>query len=144
MLRDKLKSDADTALKNHHQEMVDILRYLISLIDKKALSMPASEFGGMEEIAVLQKELKNKEEARLMFEKAGRNELVEKEDREIEVLKNYLPKSLSEDELNTIVDEVMALGAADFGTIMRGVLAKTAGRAGGQQVSELVKKKLGQ
>jgi uncharacterized protein YqeY len=144
MLRNKLKEDADNALLAHNQELVDILRYLISLIDKKALQLPPDKFNEAEEIGVLQKELKNKEEAKKMFENAGRTDLVEKENREIEVLKMYLPQGLGEAEIEAMIDQVMGEGAADFGSIMRGTLAKAAGRAGGQQVSELVKKKLGQ
>ncbi|MFA6602322.1 MAG: GatB/YqeY domain-containing protein [Candidatus Shapirobacteria bacterium] len=142
LLRDKLKTEADKALKNHDQEMVDILRYLISLIDKRALQLPADEFNEVEETKVLQKELKNKQEAKKLFEDAGRIELAAAEAKEIAVLESYLPKALDQDELEVMIDRAMADGDRDFGAIMRKVIAESLGRASGGQVSELVKKKL--
>jgi hypothetical protein len=142
LLRDKLKTEADKALKNHDQEMVDILRYLISLVDKRALQLPADKFNDDEEMAVLQKELKNKQEAQKLFEDAGRMDLAAAEAKEIKVLESYLPKGLSQEEIEVMVDRAMADGNRDFGVIMRTVLTECSGRASGGQVSELVKKKL--
>lgn len=141
MLRNKLKISADEALKLGDSKKVGALRYLISIIDKKALTMPPESFTEKDEIVVLQKELKNKQEAREMFEKASRAELVAEQDYEIELLQQYLPKAMDETELSLIVDEVMKKESV-FGNIMREVGKIVAGRADGGQIAKIVKIKL--
>ena len=76
MWRNKIKVDADEALKLGDSEKVGVLRYLISIIDKKALTLPPDLMTEKDELGVLQKELKNKQEAREMFEKGNRVDLV--------------------------------------------------------------------
>ena len=107
MWRNKIKVDADEALKLGDSEKVGVLRYLISIIDKKALTLPPDLMTEKDELGVLQKELKNKQEAREMFEKGNRVDLVAQQDYEIELLQQYLPKAMEETELEKIVDEVM-------------------------------------
>ena len=60
MLKDKLKKESIEALKSHDQKRVDVLRFLVSLIDKKELQLPVGKMTDAEEIGVLRKELKNK------------------------------------------------------------------------------------
>jgi len=141
MLRNKLKINADEALKLGDSKKVGALRYLISIIDKKALTMPPESFTENDEIVVLQKELKNKQEAREMFERAARAELVAEQDYEIELLQQYLPKAMDETELEKIVTQVM-LTETVFGNIMREVGKIVAGRADGGQIAKIVKSKL--
>jgi uncharacterized protein len=142
MIKDKLKQNSIEALKEHNSVLVDILRYLISLIDKKALQLPPGEMKESDEIAVLQKELKNKEESKAVFQKAGRNDLVTSLDYEIEVLKSYLPKQMDEAEITTIVDEAIESNGNNFPLVMKEVMGKVAGRAGGDVVAKIVKQKL--
>lgn len=151
MLRNKLKVNADEALKSGDSKKVGALRYLISIIDKKALTMPPESFTEKEEIVVLQKELKNKQEAREMFEKAGRAELVAEQDFEIELLKQYLPEAMDEPELEKIVDSVIEKLCKDmtkpypaniFGSIMKEVGLIVNGKAEGSEIAKIVKVKL--
>jgi len=141
MLRNKIKDEADAALKAGDSKKVGALRYLISIIDKKALTMPPESFSEKEEIGVLQKELKNKQEAREMFDQANRSELVAEQDYEIELLKQYLPVAMDDVELEKIVDGVMSTETV-FGNIMREVGKIVAGRADGGQIAKIVKSKL--
>jgi uncharacterized protein YqeY len=143
MLKDKLKKDSVEALKSGDKFRVGVLRFLISLIDKKELSLPPGSLKEEDEIQVLKKELKNKEESVKMFQDAGRKDLYEPLFAEIEIVKQYLPKEMSEEEVGKIVDEVLGeLGETDFGGAMREVMKKVAGRAGGEVVSKLVREKL--
>lgn len=137
-----LKTDSVNALKNHDQVLVDILRYLISLIDKRELQLPPDKMNEAEEVAVLRKELKNKEESRGMFVKGGREDLVKALDREIEVVKKYLPVEMTDQELEKIVDAAVVEAGENFGAIMRIVVAKVEGRVGGDKIAPMVKKKL--
>ena len=141
MLKDKIKSDSVSALKNHDQKRVDVLRFLISLIDKKEMQLPPGGMTEKEEISVLRKELKNKQESREMFLKAGRNDLVEQQDYEIKVVGEYLPQEMTEAEVEKIVDDVLAEFGANFGLVMKNVMIKTGGRVGGEVISKIVKEK---
>lgn len=143
MLKNKIKEEVVRALKAGESERVEALRYLVALIDKKELQLPPGKMGEIEEIGVLQKELRDKKESREMFLKAGRNDLVEKLDREIAVVSEYLPVALSEEELNKIIDEAVMAKGNEFGLVMREVLAKIAGRAEGGVVAAKVKAKIG-
>lgn len=91
MLKDKFKAETVAALKSGDRKRVEVIRYLIALIDKRALQLPVDKMTEAEEVRVLRKELKNKEEDREIFSKAGRNDLVEQQDYEIGVVKEYLP-----------------------------------------------------
>lgn len=143
MWKDKIKEEAMMALKNHDQRLVDVLRYLVSLIDKKGLSLPPDKMTEAEEIAVLRKELKNKEESREMFLKAGRQDLVLQLDFEIEVVKKYLPKEMDEVELRKVVETVTAETEKNFGIVMREVMKKVGGQASGEAVARIVKEVIG-
>jgi len=140
MLKDKLKQDAVAALKNRDQKKVDVLRFLISLIDKKELQLPPDSMKEEDVLAVVRKELKNKEEAKIMFANGGRNDLVEELNYEIEVVKTYLPVEMSEEEVKKIVEEIVKeVGTNNFGMIMGMVMKKTGGKVGGDVVSKVVK-----
>ena len=142
MLKDKLKRDSTEALKNHDQKMVDTLRFLISLIDKKELSLPVGEMTEAEEIRVLRKELKNKEESREMFVRGDRSDLVAQLDYEIEIVKSYLPAEITEDQIKKVVDEVIGGKENNFGLVMKEVMTKLGGEVEGLVVAKIVKEKL--
>ena len=142
MLKDKLKSESVSALKNRDSARVDVLRFLISLIDKREMQLPPGGMTEKEEISVLRKELKNKQESREMFLKAGREDLVKQQDYEIQIVNGYLPLEMPEAEVAKIVDEVVAEFGGDFGLVMKNVMIKTGGRASGEVVSKMVKDKM--
>lgn len=142
-MRDKLKTDSINSLKAHNQPRVDVLRFLISLIDKKELQLPPGAMTEADEMAVLRKELKNKEESREMFVKGNREDLVKSLDYEISVLKEYLPLEMSDDDLRKLVEEVIGEVGNNFGLVMREVIKRSGGTVGGEKVSKLVKELLG-
>jgi len=142
-MRDKLKQDSIDSLKAHNQARVDVLRFLISLIDKRELQLPPGSMSETEVMSVLRKELKNKEESREMFLKGNRDDLVKSLDYEISVLKEYLPVDLSDEDLVKMIDEAISSVGNNFGLVMREVLKKAEGKVGGERVSKIVKEKLG-
>ncbi|RDI73412.1 hypothetical protein Gocc_2768 [Gaiella occulta] len=99
-----------------------------------------------EELQVLQRERKKRVEAFEAYEKAGREEQADREDFELEVLEEFMPDPLSEEEIEEIVDDVIAeVGATsirDLGRVMADVMPQVSGRADGSQVSQLVREKL--
>ena len=141
-MRNKLKQDSFDALKNRDNKRVDVLRFLISLIDKKELQLPPDGMTEVEEIGVLRKELKNKEESREMFLKAGRQDLVDQLDYEIVVVKEYLPAEISEEKIKEIVEQAIIEKGNNFGLIMKEVMIKTGGSVDGGVISRIVKEKL--
>jgi len=110
---------------------------------QKELQRPLSED---EELQVLQRERKKRVEAFEAFEAAGREEQADKEDFELEVLEEFMPEPLSEDELDEIVDDVIAeVGATslrDIGRVMADVMPRVSGKADGSAVSQIVREKL--
>ena len=144
MQRNQIKQEAVEALKSGDSKKANSLRYLVSLIEKRELQLPLGEFDESEETKVLQKELKNKEEAKEMFIKGGRADLVAEQEAEIEWLKKYLPKDMSEVEIKEIVKKIVSQKGNNFGIIMGEVMREIAGRAGGETVSKIVKEELGQ
>jgi len=110
---------------------------------EKELQRPLSED---EELQVLQRERKKRAEAFEAFEAAGREEQADKEDFELEVLEEFMPEPLSEDELDEIVDDVIAeVGATslrDIGRVMADVMPRVSGKADGSAVSQIVREKL--
>ena len=142
MLRNQLKEEAVAALKSGDRKKTETIRFLVSLIDKRELQLPPGALTEAEELNVLRKELKNKEESREMFAKAGRNDLVEEQNYEIELVKAYLPSELGEDEVRKIVEEVVVEKGKIFGMVMGETMKRTAGRVGGEVVSKIVKEVL--
>lgn len=142
MQRDRLKQEAVEALKSGDNKKVSVLRYLVSLIDKRELQLPPEGLTEAEEINVLRKELKNKEEARAMFSKASREDLVKEEDYEIEIVKKYLPQELEEKAVREMVVKAIEEKGKNFGIVMGKVMKEVAGRAPGEVVSRVVNEEL--
>ena len=110
---------------------------------EKELERPLSDD---EELQVLQRERKRRAEAADAFRAGGREKQAEEEEYELEVLEEFMPEPLSEDELEEIIDnvisEVGATSIRDLGRVMAGVMHQVSGRADGSTVSQLVKEKL--
>jgi hypothetical protein len=123
----------------------DTLRLILSSLRgaEKELLRPLKDD---EELQVLQRERKRRVEAAEAFRGGGRDEQAEKEERELAVLEEFMPSPLSEEELEEIVDDVIAeVGATsmrDLGRVMADVMPQVAGRADGSTVSQLVREKL--
>ena len=110
---------------------------------EKELERPLSDD---EELQVLQRERKRRIEAADAFRSGGREEQAEDEEYELEVLEEFMPEPLSEEEIEEIIDnvisEVGATSIRDLGRVMAGVMHQVSGRADGSTVSQLVKEKL--
>ena len=140
-IEDELKS----ALRDRDAERRDALRLILAALRsaEKELQRPLHE---NEELQVLQRERKRRLEAAEAFRAAGREEQAAAEERELAVLEEFMPAPLTEEELEEIVDDVIAeVGATsmrDLGRVMADVMPQVAGRADGSTVSQLVREKL--
>ena len=142
---DKIKSDMVKAMKEQDKFRLSVIRMLKGAIDKERIDKKI-DITDEVVIDVLAKELKTREESKLEFSKAGRTDLVEDLDKEIEIIKEYLPEPLSEDEINKIIDEAFketdASSIKDMGKVMKIVTPKVKGRCDMKDVSSRIKAKL--
>jgi uncharacterized protein YqeY len=141
----ELEEEVRDAMRAHDDERRDALRLLVSSLKsaEKDLQRPLTED---EELQVLQRERKKRLEAAEAFRSAGREEQAGKEEAELEILEEFMPEPLSEDDLERIVDDAIAENKAtsmrDMGRVMADVMPQIAGRADGSAVSQLVREKL--
>ena len=144
-LKSRITEEITAAVKGRDQFKVDTLRMVISAVKNKEIEKKA-DIDDKAIISILTTQVKQRREAADLYRKGDREELAAKEEKEIELLKTYLPEALSDDELVKIIagtaDEVGASSLADMGKVMKAVMAKVAGRADGTVVSDLVKKQL--
>lgn len=134
------------AMKARDQIRVGALRMLMAAV-KNAEVERLHELSDDEVIEVVAREAKRRRESIEAFEKGGRQDLVDKERAELEILEAYLPAKLTDAELRDLVDEAVAeTGASSpkqMGEVMKALMPKVRGRADGAQVSALVKARLG-
>lgn len=145
MLINQIENDLTEAMKSQDEKVVSVLRMLKSAIHNWQIASQ-KEPQEADILAMIQKEIKSRRDSIEMYQKGGREELAEKEKGEIEVLKKYLPKQMSEDEIRTKVKEVIArVGAAgpqDMGKVMGPIMGELKGQAHGAAVSRIVKEEL--
>ena len=141
----RLEDELKDAMKERDGERRDALRLILNALrtSEKELQRPLHDD---EELQVLQRERKRRLEAIEAFRAAGREEQAEQEEDELDVLEEFMPEPLSEDELEGIVDDAIAENGAtsmrDLGRVMADVMPQVSGRADGSVVSQLVKEKL--
>lgn len=145
MLLTRIEDELKAARLARDEDRRDALSLVLNALQgaQKELQRPLSDD---EELQVLQRERKRRLESIEAFEAAGREEQAAKEEAELDVLEEFMPEPLSEDELERIVDDAIAeVGATsmrDLGRVMADVMPQTAGRADGSAVSQLVREKL--
>ena len=141
----EIESQLKDAMRERDDARRDTLRLILSSLRgaEKELQRELSED---EELQVLQRERKKRLEAAEAFRSGDREEQAEKEEAELDVLEEFMPEPLSEEEIEEIVDDVIAeVGATsmrDIGRVMADVMPQIAGRADGSSVSQLVREKL--
>jgi uncharacterized protein len=146
MLEEKILEDYKLAMKAKDTLKSSVLSFLRAQILNAAISKKKDKLDDMEALAVIKKQVQAHQESIEQFKKGNREDLVQKEERELEVLKLYLPPPLPEEEIQKIIDEVVlstgAQGLKEMGKVMKEVNARTGPAADGKLVSELVRKKL--
>ena len=149
-LLEDINSDLKVAMQAKNELKVSVLRMLMSAIKNKEISLRKGEEVELDDSQVqevIQSEVKKQKDSIQSFEKAGRQDLADKEKAEIKILEKYMPEQLSDEELGQIVKEIVDSSdratAHDFGQIMGLVMQKAKGKADGGKVSEIVKKVLG-
>ena len=146
-LKERLQSDLTTAIRARDELTAATLRMALTAITTEEVAgKQARTLTDEEVVTVLGREAKKRREAATAFDDAGRRELADRERAEGEVLAGYLPEQLSDDEIASLVLDVIAeLGASGpqaMGQVMKAVQPRVAGRAEGGRVAAEVKRQL--
>ncbi len=144
-LKERIKNDIKEAMRAKDSFKRDVLRNLTAAIKQVEIDSK-KELNDSEIEAILAKYAKQREDALRQFKEAKRDDLVEKEQKELEIVKSYLPKPLSDEELKEIVTNIInELGATsmkDMGKIMGKIKKDFGSRADGGKVNKIVKETL--
>lgn len=145
MLVEKLKKDMIEAMKNKDKEKLTVIRMVKAALDKERIDKKA-EVNDDLLIDVVNKQVKMRNDSLEEFKKANRADLIKQTEEELEILKDYLPEQLSEEEVIAIIEEVInevnAETIKDMGKVMKEVTPKVKGKADMKHVSEIIKSKL--
>lgn len=145
-MRNQILEDLKIAMKNQDKEKLSVIRMVKGAIQMTELNKK-HELSDEEVIDVITKEIKSRKDSINEFKKGNREDLVKKTEDEIRILSEYLPEQLTEEELNTIIDEVFEIvkpeSTKDMGKIMKELTPKVKGKADMGLVSKIVKEKIG-
>ncbi len=144
-LSERLEKDYVTAFKAKKTDEVAVLRMLKAAVKNKQVEL-RRELADNEILDVVAKQVKQRQESIDQFRAAGRVDLAEIEERELLILRAYLPTALSpaqlEEAVNTTIQALGASGMKDMGKVMNAILGEHAGRVDGKELSALVRAKL--
>lgn len=141
-LEQNIEQDYKEAFKSKKETEVNTLRMLRSALKNLAIDKKTDSLSDEDVVSIVKKELKKRQDSVESFKKAGRDDLSSKEEAEMTILEKYMPAMLSEEEVEKIIDQVIAGGQNNFGQVMKEVMAQTKGQADGKLVTEKVKQKL--
>ncbi|MEI4789284.1 GatB/YqeY domain-containing protein [Bacillus sp. FJAT-53060] len=147
-LLEQLNSDMKLMMKNREKDKLVVIRMVKASLQNEAIKLKKDSLTSDEELTVLSREIKQRKDSLHEFSKANRLDLVDKVQKEIDILDVYLPEQLSEEELQTVVKETIAeTGAstkADMGKVMSAIMPKVKGKADGAVINRLVSEQLSQ
>ena len=145
-LKQKLREDLIGAMKSKNSLKVDTLRLLTSEIKNKEIDL-RKDLGDEDILSLVTTQVKKRKEAAALYAEGGRNDLKEKEEKELAILQAYLPEPVEEEVLRNriqqVITEVGAQGMKDMGKVMKVVIPEFKGRADGGLVKNLVNELLG-
>ena len=145
-LIDQLPEDLKQAMKAKDRVRLRTIRSLRAALKEKEIKERQGGEAHLSEeevLAVVQKQAKQRRDAIIQYEQAGRDDLVAKEREELEIIEAYLPKQLGDDEIRRVVHEIVTTTGAssmrDIGKVMGAAMEQLKGRADGRRISEIAK-----
>ena len=142
----QIQNDMYNAMKSGNKEDANTLRTTLAKVKDKVIEK-RQDLSKEEEVKILQILVKQRKESIELYEKGGRNELVETEQKELEIINNYLPKMMDESDIKsivkTVIDEVGATSMADMGKIMPEVMKRGKGLIDGKSAQKFVQELIG-
>lgn len=144
-MRNQILEDLKTAMKAQDKEVLTVIRMLKGAIQMEELNTK-KELSDEEVISIVSKQIKTRKESIIEFEKGSRQDLIDKTQSEIEILEKYLPEQLSEEEVNSIIEEafneIKPESMKDMGKLMGYLNPKLKGRCDMGNVSKIIREKL--
>jgi hypothetical protein len=145
-LEDKISQDYVTAMKARDSFTSSVLSFLRAKIKNVKVDKRLEQVPDEEVVLVIKNQVKQRRDSIAQFKAGNRTDLADKEEKELAVLKNYLPAEMSSELLKKIIEEVIQASGAtsikDMGRVMKDVAARVAGQADNQTISALVKERL--
>jgi uncharacterized protein YqeY len=146
MLRDTIQQDVNASLKAGKRDRVETLRYLLSAVRNSAISKYGAEsetkLTDEDVVDVVKKQIKTHKESVEAFQKAERTDLVDKENIQLAILKEFAPKELSDEELKKMLSPIIASGEVNFGKLMGQAMGSVGNMADGGKVASILKQLL--
>lgn len=148
MLKQQLQEELKQAMRDQNELLKSVLRMLLSAITYYEINKGGAGYEATDEdvLSVIDKQVKQRKDSIEQFEKAGRQELADKEKEEMALLEKYLPEQMSEDDVRSIVAETIAgmgtVSMSDMGKVMGAVMPKVKGKADGNLVGKIVREEL--
>ena len=140
-LEQTLEKDLVEAMKARNADKVLVLRMLKTALTNTKIQKKKESLEESEVLDVVQKQAKQRQESIDSFRKAGRQDLVDKEQKEFEILKAYLPAQMSDEEIKALIQKLMAAhgiqAKADMGRLMKELMPAVKGKADGKRVNEI-------
>ena len=140
-LYETIQADMYKAMKNNEKFKSSTLRVALAKLKDKKIEL-REDLSKNDEVKIIQNLVKQRKEAADIYEKNNRSELMKNEMNELEILSMYLPKMMSENELNTLIKEVIsdtgAINMSDMGKVMPEIMKRSAGKADGKMVQRIV------
>ena len=144
-LQEQISAALKDAMRARDEAKMTTLRLVLTAI-KKREKEARSLLEDQEVISVITSQIKQRRESIEQYRKAGREDLAQTEEKELQILQGYMPEQVSEEEISNVLDEIIAeVGAVsmkDMGKVMKAAMAKLAGKAEGGAINAMVKTKL--
>ena len=142
LLKPLIKEASVKSLKEGNKEITMVLRLILAEFQKEEISQ-GSDLNNNDELSLLQKMIKQRNDSIKQYNDAGRNELAEKEQKEIEIIQDFLPEQINEEDLIKLAKETIsdlsANSMKDMGNVMKVLKDKTSGQADSATISKIVK-----
>ena len=142
LLKPLIKEASVKSLKEGNKEITMVLRLILAEFQKEEISQ-GSDLNNNDELSLLQKMIKQRNDSIKQYNDAGRNELAEKEQKEIEVIQDFLPEQINEEDLIKLaketINDLSANSMKDMGNVMKVLKDKTSGQADPATISKIVK-----
>lgn len=144
-MKQRIMEDLKSAMKSGDKERISVIRMLKGAIQMEEIAK-MHELTDEEIVPIIAKQIKTRKEANVEFAKANRNDLVDKNNAEIEILNTYMPRMMDESEINLIIDQVFAkinpTSSNDIGKIMKEIAPQVREKADMSLVNSLIKSRL--
>ena len=138
-IEEHLRADLKDAMRAHDQVRMDTIRMALTGFRNEEVARSRAALSEQDRMNILDKQIKQRHEAAVLFRSGNRPELAEKEEREAEILLAYLPARLTDEQIRSIVAQIVAEHGTEFRAVMPLASRETKGRADGRRVQEIVR-----